>query len=176
MKKKIILLTLIISVIVVFTGCTSSNQGDSNAPAIETPGNKELTDLEKVKQYISTIGGSDLNIVNLLGDGIETIDEKNSVILRRYETNLFGKTLSLVMNIDGGNISDIMIIPESGSYPEWLNEITNTLGEPDEILAAYKDTDKEVQASAWTLNGGSLTLQTTGGTVLLRMNGSFDNY
>lgn len=174
MKKKTILLTLIISVIVVFTGCTSSNnQGDSNAPAIDTPGNKELTDLEKVRQYITTIGGSDLNVVNLLGDGIETVDEKNqSVILRRYEMNLFGKSVPLVMNIEGGNITDMVIIPKSGSYTEWFDEITDTLGKPDEILDVYRDFNQEVKASAWTLDDGSLTLQSTCGTVLLRMNGN----
>lgn len=173
MKKKTILLTLIISVIVVFTGCSSSdNQGDSNAPAIDTPGNKELTDLKKVEQYIATIGGSDNGIVSLLGDGLETVDEKNnSVILRRYQTNLFGESLPMITSLEDGNITDMSITPQSGTYDDWFNRITASLGKPDETIEGYKNQSEEVRASAWNLDDGSLTLQSASGTVLLRVNG-----
>lgn len=174
MKKKTILLTLIISVVVVFTGCTSlNNQGDNNTPAIDTPSNKELTDLEKVEQYIATIGGSDMGIVSLLGDGVETVDEKNnSVILRRYTMNLFGESLSMVTSLADGNITDMSITPESGTYDDWFNRITGSLGKPDETIEGYKNQSEEVRASAWNLDDGSLTLQSACGTVLLKVNGT----
>ncbi|WP_455716157.1 hypothetical protein [Anaerosporobacter sp.] len=174
MKKKTILLTLIISVIVVFTGCTSGNhQGDTNTPAIDTPGNKELTDLEKVEQYISRIGGSDIGIVNVLGEGVKTVDEKNNAVtLRRYQTTLFGESLSMITSLEDGNITDMSITPKSGTYDDWFNRISGTLGKPDETIEAYQNQNEEVRASAWNLDEGSLTLQSACGTVLLKVNGT----
>lgn len=173
MKNRNILLTLIVCVIVVFTGCTSGNDvGDNHAPAIDTPGNKELSDLEIIEKYIATIGGADQEIINILGDGKATVSEDmNAVELRRYNTYLFGESLSMVTSLEDGNIMDMSITPESGTYDEWFNRITGTLGKPDERIEAYQDEIQDVQASAWNLDNGSLTLQSVCGTVLLRMNG-----
>ena len=173
MKNKTILLTLTLFVIVVFTGCTSSNnQGDSNAPAIDTPCNKELSDSQMIEKYITTIGESDYDITKILGDGkITFTDGTNAVQSRRYNTNLFGEALSMVTSLEAGNVTDMSITPESGTYDDWLNRITGSLGNPDETIEAYKNQNEEVQASAWNLNDGSLTLQSACGTVLLRVNG-----
>ena len=173
MKNKTILLTLTLFVIVVFTGCTSSNnQGDSNAPAIDTPGNKELSDSQMIEKYITTIGESDYDITKILGDGkITFTDGTNAVQSRRYNTNLFGEALSMVTSLEAGNVTDMSITPESGTYNDWLNRITGSLGNPDETIEAYKNQNEEVQVSAWNLNDGSLTLQSACGTVLLRVNG-----
>ena len=173
MKNKTILLTLTLFVIVVFTGCTSSNnQGDSNAPAIDTPGNKELSDSQMIEKYITTIGESDYDITKILGDGkITFTDGTNAVQSRRYNTNLFGEALSMVTSLEAGNVTDMSITPESGTYDDWLNRITGSLGNPDETIEAYKNQNEEVQVSAWNLNDGSLTLQSACGTVLLRVNG-----
>ena len=173
MKNKTILLTLTLCVIVVFTGCTSSNnEGDSNAPAIDTPGNKELTDSQMIEKYIATIGEPDYDITKILGDGkITFTDGTNAVQSRRYNTNLFGEPLSMVTSLEAGNVMDMSITPESGTYEDWLNKITGSLGNPDEIIEAYKNQNEEVRASAWNLDDGSLTLQSACGTVLLRVNG-----
>ena len=173
MKNKTILLTLTLCVIVVFTGCTSSNnEGDSNAPAIDTPGNKELSDSQMIEEYIATIGESDYDITKILGDGkITFTDGTNAVQSRRYNTNLFGESLSMITSLEAGNVTDMSITPESGTYDDWLNKITGSLGNPDETIEAYKNQNEEVRASAWNLDDGSLTLQSACGTVLLRVNG-----
>lgn len=173
MKNKTILLTLTLCVIVVFTGCTSSNNdGDSNAPAIDTPGNKELSDSQMIEEYIATIGESDYDITKILGDGkITFTDGTNAVQSRRYNTNLFGESLSMITSLEAGNVTDMSITPESGTYDDWLNKITGSLGNPDETIEAYKNQNEEVRASAWNLDDGSLTLQSACGTVLLRVNG-----
>ena len=173
MKNKTILLTLTLCVIVVFSGCTSSNNdGDSNAPAIDTPGNKELSDSQIIEKYIATIGEPDYDITKILGDGkITFTDGTNAVQSRRYNTNLFGESLSMVTSLKSGNVTDMSITPESGTYDDWLNKITGSLGNPDETIEAYKNQNEEVRASAWNLDEGSLTLQSACGTVLLRVNG-----
>lgn len=173
MKNKTILLTLTLCVIVVFTGCTTSNNDeDSNAPAIDTPGNKELSDSQMIEEYIATIGESDYDITKILGDGkITFTDGTNAVQSRRYNTNLFGESLSMVTSLKAGNVTDMSITPESGTYDDWLNKITGSLGNPDETIEAYKNQNEEVRASAWNLDDGSLTLQSACGTVLLRVNG-----
>lgn len=176
MKNKTILLTFTLFVIVVFTGCTSgNNEGDSNAPAIDTPGNKELSDSRLLEEYIATIGEPDYDITKILGDGkttfIDGTNGTNAVQSRRYSTNLFGEALSMVTSLEAGNVTDISITPESGTYEDWLNKITGSLGNPDETIEAYKNQNEEVRASAWNLDDGSLTLQSACGTVLLRVNG-----
>lgn len=173
MKNRTILLTLIVYAIVVFTGCTSGkDEGDYNAPAIDTPGNKKLSDSETIEKYIATIGKPDNAITNILGDGKSTmVDGTNSVQLRRYNTNLFGESLSMITSLQDGNVTDMSITPETGTYGEWFNRITGSLGNPDETIEAYKNQNQEVRASAWNLDDGSLTLQSACGTVLLRMNG-----
>lgn len=173
MKNKTILLTLTLFVIVVFTGCTSNNnEGDSNAPAIDTPGNKELSDSQMIEKYIATIGEPDYDITKILDDGkITFIDGTNAVQSRRYNTNLFGEALSMVTSLEEGNVTDMSITPESGTYDDWLSKISGSLGNPDETIEAYKNQNEEVRASAWNLDDGSLTLQSACGTVLLRVNG-----
>jgi hypothetical protein len=98
-------------------------------------------------------------------------DGTNSVQLRRYNTNLFGESLSMITSLQDGNVTDMSITPETGTYGEWFNRITGSLGNPDETIEAYKNQNQEVRASAWNLDDGSLTLQSACGTVLLRMNG-----
>lgn len=173
MKKRTILLTLIMCTIVVFAGCTSGNDdGDGNAPAIDTPGNKKLSDLETIEKYIATIGEADEDITNTLGESKATISEDTkSVQSRRNNTNLFGESLSMITSLKDGNITDMSITPVSGTYDDWFNRITGSLGIPDETIEAYKNQSQEVRASAWNLGDGSLTLQSACGTVLLRVNG-----
>lgn len=179
MKNKTILLTFTLFVIVVFTGCTSgNNEGDSNAPAIDTPGNKELSDSQIIEKYIATIGEPDYDITKILGDGKITYiggtngtNSTDAVQSRRYNTNLFGESLSMITSLEAGYVTDMSITPESGTYDDWLKKITGSLGNPDETIEAYKNQNEEVRASAWNLDDGSLTLQSACGTVLLRVNG-----
>lgn len=173
MKNRMILLTLILYIIVVFTGCTSSDkEGDNHAPAIDTPGSKELSDLEKVEKYIAIIGSSDYDMTRTFGTGKATVLEGTDLVqLRRYNMNLFGQSLSMVTSLEDGNVADMSITPESGTYEDWFNRITGSLGIPDETIAVYQNQSDEVRASAWNLNDGSFTLQSACGTVVLRMNG-----
>ena len=77
----------------------------------------------------------------------------------------------MVTSLEAGNVTDMSITPESGTYDDWLNKISGSLGNPDETIEAYKNQNEEVRASAWNLDDGSLTLQSACGTVLLRVNG-----
>ncbi|WP_310605541.1 hypothetical protein [Anaerosporobacter sp.] len=172
MKKKTLLLMIIMCVIGSFTGCSSENKKEENdTPAIDTPSNKKLSELEMLEKYMSIMGDTDEEVVSVLGYGTKTIDENsNAIVLRRYSLNLFGEILSMILSLEDGNVMDMSITPTSGTYDEWLQKITELLGNPDETVEAYKDQSQEVRASAWNLDNGSLTLRSVGGMVLLRVN------
>ncbi len=87
---------------------------------------------ERIVSCASLIGQPEEALVQELGEGERTlISGTEETLFREYEFDLFGNPLTFMATIDLGTVLDFSA-DLSGTFEEWTETITDSLGDPDE--------------------------------------------
>ncbi|MEG2295198.1 MAG: hypothetical protein RSB96_00440 [Oscillospiraceae bacterium] len=162
LNKKIIFLAFICLAFSVLAACSDSttiSQGDSSEIIVsQTP--SKVTPVENIADktinlLLVSMGQTDDELVNILGEGTVIIDEDKRITNRIYERILLDEAVSISVNLSPNNtVISAELNLTSGTFEDWQKKLTDILGEPT-IL----DEASSISIAEWNLSCAVTTLQ-----------------
>lgn len=168
MKKRtnIALMTLSLSAVMLFAGCSSKNAEPSplpvepeNSAAPETPDTTEKPEVSETKgqaaELVALLNKSEAELVDAMGEGTVAKDDAGNVMVCEYKMDLYGVSSNVAASFEEGEVRMIIAYAEQNEFDVWAAKLGEELGTPDsDSSGASAEEGADARELAWNLDDG----------------------
>lgn len=117
---------------------------------------ENITD-ETMNLLLVSMGQTQEELIHILGEGTVVKDKDDTVVSRIYERVILEEPVRIHVNLSlDDTVSSATLTLNNGTFEEWKEKLTNTLGE-----VSVLDVSPDISIAEWNLSCAVTTLQKT---------------